>query len=284
MEAPGVWKSRLALKTQVKQRLASWHRRSGACRKRPGLYPKRAHPHLRARPRPGPQRPLYIMSCMSEPPAVPAHSRRHTPLDRLLSQFDQALRTLAAAPHAERPNPATALPEHELTTAERAHAVGLMRVNHAGEVAAQALYHGQAFTASAGQTRTTLLQAAKEEGDHLAWCAERLNELGSRTSLLDPLWYAGSFAIGALAGLAGDRTSLGFVAETERQVEQHLSSHIDRLPPNDERSRAIVQQMKADERQHGQNALHAGGRELPSPIRRLMRATARIMTSTSYWV
>lgn len=221
---------------------------------------------------------------MCQPSDLPDDSRRLSPVDQLISHFDQALRTLAAAPHADRPSPATALPEAELTTAERTRAAGLMRVNHAGEVAAQALYHGQALTAAAGTTRTKLLQAAQEEGDHLAWCAERLSDLGSRTSLLDPLWYAGSFAIGALAGLAGDRTSLGFVAETERQVEQHLTSHLNRLPQNDERSRAIVDQMQADERQHGQDALHAGGRELPSPIRRLMRATARIMTSTSYWV
>jgi ubiquinone biosynthesis monooxygenase Coq7 len=211
-------------------------------------------------------------------------SRQYTLLDRFLGQFDQALRTVAGEATAHRANPAAALPPVELTQVERDHAAGLMRVNHAGEVAAQALYHGQAVTASSPATQATLLKSAQEEGDHLAWCAERLTELGSHTSFLNPLWYAGSFAIGAIAGLAGDRTSLGFVAETERQVEQHLSSHLDRLPSADARSRAIVTQMKLDERDHGQRALKAGGIELPWVVRRLMRATARIMTSTSYWV
>lgn len=171
-----------------------------------------------------------------------------------------------------------------MTAAERDASARLMRVNYAGEVAAQALYHGQAFTASTAGTREDLLRAAREEGDHLAWCAERIHELGGRTSYLNPLWYAGSFAIGALAGLAGDRTSLGFVAETERQVEQHLSSHLERLPASDQRSRTLVAQMQVDERQHGQNALRAGGSQLPGIVRRMMAATARVMTGTSHWV
>lgn len=236
----------------------------------------------------GPQaarhRQLYIMSPMTHAAISPANARRYSPLDRVLAQFDQALRTVAGEVTGDRPNPGAAAPNPELSTAERDHAAGLMRVNHAGEVAAQALYHGQAFTASSSATRATLLESAREEGDHLGWCAERLAELGSHTSYLSPVWYAGSFTIGAVAGLAGDRTSLGFVTETERQVEQHLSSHLDRLPPADTRSRAIVTQMRSDEQEHGKRAAEAGGVQLPGVIRRLMRVTARIMTSTSYWV
>ena len=159
-----------------------------------------------------------------------------------------------------------------------------MRVNHSGEVAAQALYQGQAAVASSPTTRAALSEAAREETDHLAWCASRIQELGGRTSLLNPLWYAGSFAIGALAGLAGDRTSLGFVAETERQVVEHLEGHLHRLPQADARTRAIVQQMSADEERHGHNALSAGGTALPAVARALMKATARIMTRTAYWL
>jgi ubiquinone biosynthesis monooxygenase Coq7 len=157
-----------------------------------------------------------------------------------------------------------------------------MRVNHAGEVAAQALYHGQALLARDADTRRLLLEAARDESDHLAWCEARLAELGSRPSLLNPLWYAGSFAIGALAALAGDRTSLGFVAETERQVEGHIDEHLARLPPDDTRSRAILEAMRRDEIGHGSTAREAGGAELPAPLRELMRRTARIMTATAY--
>ncbi len=159
-----------------------------------------------------------------------------------------------------------------------------MRVNHAGEIAAQGLYQGQALTAKSPHARAALTRAAAEEGDHLAWCRERLDELGARTSLLNPLWYAGSVAIGALAGLAGDRASLGFMAETERQVEGHLAGHLERLPSDDVRSRTIVQQMQADEIGHGRDAIAAGGAELPSPVPALMRMTARIMTATAYWI
>jgi ubiquinone biosynthesis monooxygenase Coq7 len=159
-----------------------------------------------------------------------------------------------------------------------------MRVNHAGEIAAQGLYHGQALTARSPATREALRHAAGEEGDHLAWCRDRLDELGSRPSFLNPLWYAGSVAIGAIAGLFGDRASLGFMAETERQVEGHLASHLDRLPPDDARSRAIVETMQADEVNHGRAALAAGGATLPEPVPRLMRLAARIMTSTAYWI
>jgi len=171
-----------------------------------------------------------------------------------------------------------------LSEAEKRSAAALMRVNHAGEIAAQALYHGQAFVARSEPTRKLLLKAAHEETDHLAWCETRLKELDSRPSLLNPLWYAGSFAIGAFAGLLGDRMSLGFVVETERQVEGHLDEHLARLPPEDARSRAILQVMRTDEIAHGISAKAAGGEELPSPIRALMRSTARLMTSTAYWI
>lgn len=171
-----------------------------------------------------------------------------------------------------------------LSDSEKRHSAALMRVNHSGEIAAQALYHGQALIARTGATRDLLLKAAHEETDHLAWCEARLKELDSRPSLLNPLWYAGSFAIGAMAALLGDRTSLGFVVETERQVEGHLNEHLARLSPDDARSRAILQTMRTDEIAHGMSAKAAGGAELPSPIRSLMRSTARIMTSTAYWI
>jgi ubiquinone biosynthesis monooxygenase Coq7 len=159
-----------------------------------------------------------------------------------------------------------------------------MRVNHSGEIAAQALYQGQAFVTKSDATRESLMEAGREESDHLAWCAARIHELGGRRSVLDPLWYAGSFAIGALAGLAGDRTSLGFVAETERQVVQHLQSHLQRLPVEDVRTRAILEQMSADEERHGAAARDAGGVELPAPARALMKLTGRIMTRTAFWL
>lgn len=205
-------------------------------------------------------------------------------LDLLLAEADRALRTLAGAATASRPNPGTEVPNSALSEGQSRHVAGLMRVNHAGEVAAQALYQGQALTARNPAVRETLRQAAREEGDHLAWCAERLRELGSRTSLLNPVWYAGSFAIGALAGILGDRVSLGFVAETERQVEGHLNEHLTKLPPEDERSRRILEQMKADEAHHGQMAQAAGGAALPSPVPQLMRLTSQVMTRSAYWL
>jgi len=205
-------------------------------------------------------------------------------LDRVIEEFDRGLRTVAAANVAARPNPAGSSPESVADPASRRHAAGLMRVNHAGEIAAQALYHGQALTARNPTLRRALLEAARDETDHLAWCEQRVRELGDRTSLLAPLWYAGSFAIGALAGLAGDRTSLGFVAETERQVIEHLESHMHELPADDERSRRIVEQMQSDEARHGSEARAAGGHELPRPVRELMRRTARVMTVTAFRV
>lgn len=175
-------------------------------------------------------------------------------------------------------------PLPDLSEAERREAAALMRVNHAGEVAAQALYHGQAALARNPGTREMLLRAAREEADHLGWCQQRLRELDSRPSVFGPLWYAGSFAIGALAAALGDRVSLGFVAETERQVEGHIDSHLERLPAADTRSRAILEAMRHDEIEHGEAAISAGGTELPAPARGLMRGTARVMTFTSYWV
>ncbi|HZF26261.1 MAG TPA: 2-polyprenyl-3-methyl-6-methoxy-1,4-benzoquinone monooxygenase [Steroidobacteraceae bacterium] len=205
-------------------------------------------------------------------------------LDLLLAQADRALKTLASATTASRPSPAGRPLDPPLDESERRHAAGLMRVNHAGEIAAQALYQGQALTARGAEVREKLHRAAEEEGDHLAWCEERLRELDSRTSVLNPLWYAGSFAIGALAGALGDRVSLGFVAETERQVEGHLDEHLQRLPRNDERSRRVLAQMKADETRHGENARAAGARELPAPVKLLMKLTSRVMTRTAYWI
>jgi ubiquinone biosynthesis monooxygenase Coq7 len=171
-----------------------------------------------------------------------------------------------------------------LSETDRRASAALMRVNHAGEVAAQALYHGQALVSRSEATRDMLLHAAREEADHLAWCETRLKELDSRPSLLNPLWYCGSFAIGALAAAAGDRTSLGFVVETERQVEGHLEEHLTRLPADDARSRAILNEMRTDEIGHGATAKAAGASELPAPVRVLMRRVARVMTTMAYWI
>jgi ubiquinone biosynthesis monooxygenase Coq7 len=203
-------------------------------------------------------------------------------LDPLIGALDRALRAVFAPARGERPVPGSP-GATELSEPERRHSAALMRVNHSGEVAAQALYHGQAFAARAGTTHDLLEKAAQEETDHLAWCETRLAELGSRPSVLNPLWYAGSFALGLIAGSLGDRASLGFVAETERQVEGHLASHLHRLPTSDQRSRAIVEQMQTDEAAHAQSARTLGASELPGPIPTLMRLTARVMTGTAYW-
>ena len=204
-------------------------------------------------------------------------------LDRLIEPADQALRTLFRATHCSRPYPAEQIPE-TVADSQRSEVAALMRINHAGEVAAQALYQGQALVAGNTRTREALLEAGHEEADHLAWCSRRVQELGSRTSLLDPLWYAGSFAIGVVAGIAGDRTSLGFVAETERQVVEHLQGHLGQLPHDDMRTRAIIDQMRSDEQRHGESAMHAGGAELPVLARALMKATAKVMTTTARWL
>lgn len=204
-------------------------------------------------------------------------------IDRILTQLDQALRvSLAPAPAVERRSPAEGLSEGELSEVERRHAAGLMRVNHTGEVCAQALYAGQAVTARLPQVRAEMEQAAAEEVDHLSWCAERLDALGGRPSLLNPLWYAGAFAIGALAGAAGDRWSLGFVEATERQVEAHLETHLNMLPERDRRSRAVVEQMKIDELRHAEQARAAGAATLPRPIQQAMGLTADLMKWVAY--
>lgn len=211
--------------------------------------------------------------------------RHYTPLDRLLMNLDVGLRTVLGQPQiTERPDPARDMAESELGTAERELAGRLMRINHAGEVAAQGLYQGQALTARLPEVREKMERAAREENDHLDWCERRARELGTHVSVLNPLWFAGSAAIGALAGLAGDKWSLGFVAETEKQVVRHLEEHLSRLPPQDEKSRSILEQMKEDEGHHATTALEAGGAELPYPIKRLMSLTSKIMTKTAYWL
>jgi ubiquinone biosynthesis monooxygenase Coq7 len=206
-------------------------------------------------------------------------------LEPLLIAADSALRTLSGGAHAARPAPvAPSDPAAELAPEARRLSGALMRVNHVGEVCAQALYQAQALTSRSPQLRHQMATAAREEMDHLAWTEQRLAELGDRPSLLNPLWYAGAFAIGLVAGRIGDRVSLGFVVETERQVEQHLAGHLTRLPEEDLRSRAIVEQMKADEARHGLQAQQAGAVELPSPVRGLMRLAAKVMTTTAHHV
>jgi 3-demethoxyubiquinol 3-hydroxylase len=213
-----------------------------------------------------------------------ALGRELSPLDRLIGGIDQAFRTVAGAHNSYRPNPAGDLADTVTESSDRRHVAALMRVNHSGEVAAQALYAGQAMTARDAATQASMMEAAQEETDHLAWCAERIEELGGRKSILNPVWYAASFSIGALAGLAGDKVSLGFVAETERQVGKHLDSHLSQLPSEDSRTRAILKQMSIDEARHGQNAAKAGGCELPAPIQALMHLTSKVMTRTAYWL
>jgi ubiquinone biosynthesis monooxygenase Coq7 len=205
-------------------------------------------------------------------------------LDALIVPLDRALRTLLASAPAARPVPGEELQEPDLKDQERALSAGLMRVNHTGEVCAQALYEGQMLVARDADVRLLLERAAREETDHLAWTERRLEELGARRSLLDPLFYAGSFALGAGAGLLGDRWSLGFLVETERQVEQHLDGHLQRLPPSDAKSRAIVDQMRADEAGHAVAAQRQGGARLPFPLQLAMRAAARIMTGTTRYI
>lgn len=211
--------------------------------------------------------------------------RNYSLADRFLIGLQQPLETLFNSRNrAQRSYPAQACASDRLGWLKRRHAAGLMRVNHAGEVSAQALYQGQALTARDEEIRQTLNRSAREEQDHLAWCQRRIRELGGHTSRLGPLWYAGSFTMGATAGLAGDRVSLGFVAETERQVEEHLAGHLERLPEKDARSRAIVAQMQVDERNHGANAMQAGGITLPAPVRGLMHLTSRVMVHAAYWL
>jgi ubiquinone biosynthesis monooxygenase Coq7 len=205
-------------------------------------------------------------------------------LDRVILAFDNGLRTLLATAHSARPHPDAAVDETELGAEERALSAALMRVNHSGEICAQALYQGQALTARNEDARAALERAAAEETDHLAWTATRINELGGRLSVLNPLFYAGSFALGALAGIAGDKWNLGFLAETERQVESHLAGHLERLPAADAKSRAIVDKMMIDEARHAQTALDHGGAELPAPLKKAMQTASRVMTTATFRV
>ena len=209
--------------------------------------------------------------------------RHFSPFDQLIMQGDHAMRTIFGKPEiTERDYPAEQVDDSELSEEQRKHVAGLMRINHAGEIAAQALYSGQALTAKLEDVRESMNRAAMEENDHLDWTDKRLEELGSQRSLLAPFWYVGSFAIGALAGAAGDKWSLGFVAETEKQVVKHLDHHLEKLPENDQRSRAILEQMKEDEQHHATVALEHGGRDLPWIIRKLMTLTSKVMTKTAY--
>ncbi|KAF0103696.1 MAG: ubiquinone biosynthesis monooxygenase Coq7 [bacterium] len=204
--------------------------------------------------------------------------------DAFILQFDKALRTVFASAHSRRAHPDAGIPEAELSEAEKRHAAGLMRVNHSGEVCAQALYQGQALTARNPEAARALLEASDEETEHLAWCERRLHDLGSHKSLLNPLWYAGSFALGAVAGALGDKWNLGFLAETERQVEGHLDGHLSSLPDTDAKSRAVVEQMKADEIRHAETAIAHGGAELPEPVKQAMRLTSKVLTFAAYRV
>jgi ubiquinone biosynthesis monooxygenase Coq7 len=238
------------------------------------------------------------------PACIPPESCHHfpmtlrtlSPLDRVIAAADQTLRTLSGAVSASRPIPTPVLnekgagaaepglPTAALSEEQRREAAALMRVNHVGEVCAQALYQAQALTARTPELRAKMLRAAQEELDHLAWTQQRLHQLKDRPSLLNPLWYAGSFAIGLAAGRAGDAVSLGFVVETERQVEEHLAGHLDRLPVQDTASRAIVEQMREDEARHGREARDAGAAPLPAPVQGLMKLAAKVMTTTAHRV
>lgn len=220
---------------------------------------------------------LYVSNVME--------TRDYSPADRLLISLDQAVRTIFGRPATtERPNPAAGLTTAQLSAAETRTSAALMRINHAGEIAAQALYQGQALTARLPHVRQSMERAAAEENDHLDWCEKRVKELGSHTSYAAPFWYLGSFAIGATAGAMGDKWSLGFVAETERQVVRHLDGHLARLASADTKSRAIVEQMKEDELHHATTAMEAGGAQLPGPVKVLMKLASKVMTTTAYWV
>lgn len=211
--------------------------------------------------------------------------RHYSLFDKLIIEFDKAITTVAGQPHTTaRLVPGDELQEGDLTEVERKQAAGLMRVNHAGEVSAQALYQGQALTAKLPDVREAMETAAQEENDHLVWCQQRLEALSSHTSVLNPLWYAGSFALGAMAGKVGDKWSLGFVAETEKQVVEHINGHLKIISENDLKSRAVLEQMKIDEAHHGTKALEAGGAELPTPVTKLMGVVSKVMTRSSYWI
>jgi 3-demethoxyubiquinol 3-hydroxylase len=205
-------------------------------------------------------------------------------IDKFIVSADRALRTLLTSPQTFRPVPGSEMPDAELSESEKSESTALMRVNHVGEICAQALYQGQALTARDTEVQQTLMQAAREETEHLAWTERRIGELNGRKSLLNPLWYGGSFAVGALAGMLGDKWNLGFLAETERQVEDHLAGHLKRLPCEDRKSRAIVAQMQVDEAGHATVAMSHGGVELPLPVKLMMKLGSKVMTKTAYWV
>ncbi|MDH3325514.1 MAG: 2-polyprenyl-3-methyl-6-methoxy-1,4-benzoquinone monooxygenase [Gammaproteobacteria bacterium] len=210
-------------------------------------------------------------------------ARRFSPLDNIIMNIDQGVRTVFGKPDVtERANPADKSPENEMSEANKKLSIGLMRVNHSGEVAAQALYQGQALTARDSATKEQMQRSAQEEFDHLDWCEKRVKELGGHTSYLNPLWYAGSLTIGAMAGAIGDKWSLGFVVETEKQVGKHLEEHLGLLPGNDDKSRAVLKQMDIDEAEHAVKAQKAGAAELPPPIKTLMKLTSKAMTKTAY--
>lgn len=206
-------------------------------------------------------------------------------LDRIIVEFDKGLKTLTANAHSVRPHPDSNINKatEDLTSEEKRHAASLMRINHCGEVCAQALYNGQALTAKNPETVKALEQASKEETEHLAWCEKRIQELGGHTSFLNPIWYASSFTLGAIAGALGDKWNLGFLAETERQVGRHLNHHLETLPSNDKKSRAILEQMKIDEAEHAKTAVHLGAAELPKPIKVAMQSMSKVMTKTTYY-
>lgn len=209
---------------------------------------------------------------------------RQSTLDKIICEFDTGLRTLLAKPHSLRPHPDQNLADAALSDTDKRHAAALMRINHTGEVCAQALYSGQALTARTAATSNTMQQAAREETEHLAWCETRIQELGGHTSLLNPLFYAGSFAIGAIAGALGDKWSLGFLEETEKQVGEHLNNHLKQLPVTDEKSRKIVEQMHIDEAKHANDAKHLGAAELPTPVKFCMKQMSKVMTATTYHI
>ena len=211
--------------------------------------------------------------------------RHYSPFDQLIISADTALRTLLGEPMVtERDYPANNISDAEFSVQEKKHITGLMRVNHSGEVSAQALYQGQSLTSGNREIKEKLQQAALEENDHLAWTSNRIDELGGHTSFLNPLWYGGSFAIGAFAGAIGDKWNLGFLAETEHQVVEHLESHLNKLPGGDLRSRAILEQMKTDEQKHATTAIEQGAAELPPPVKKLMAAMSKVMTGTTYYL
>lgn len=212
----------------------------------------------------------------------PQHEPFDHPFDRVILGFDQALKTLTGQQKGDKANPAEDVEDQQMDLQQRQHAAGLMRVNHSGEICAQALYEGQALTAKSEEARVSLLKAAKEERDHLSWCSARLSELEAKPSVLDPLFYGVAYFMGAATGLAGDRVSLGFVEATEDQVVQHLDEHLEELPQGDRRSRAILQQMRQDEAQHGAQAMENGGAEFPQVVKKAMTALSRLMTVTSY--